>query len=137
MPASIVTIIFVVFVLGFFGGFVNWLFFREPAREGSPYGLWYYGKGCDTRFPGLPTSVVLGGLGAVAFWCLHGPCSGAVLIGTDAGKAPANLTVGQIPISFFIGMGGSAYLLTEARRRCASSGKNGAANHDREPDLRM
>ena len=124
MRATFFAILALVFLLGSFGGFVNWLFFKVPPRCGSPYGLWYYTWRCNTRFPGLVTNVFLGGLGAVAFWCLHGPYSGAVLIGTDVGRASVNLTIGEIPISFLIGMAGPKYLLTEARLRCSSSPTN-------------
>ncbi len=120
MNSTILAIIAVVFFLGCFGGFVNFLFFSlEPMKGQSPYGLWYRTRWCKTRFPGLTTNVSLGGIGAVVFWCLHGPYSGAVLIGTDPGTTTATLNVGQIPISFLIGLAGGSYILTEARRRCA------------------
>jgi hypothetical protein len=120
MNLTIVVILAVVFLLGCLGGLVNWVFFSLPPRKGqSTYGLWYYTYRCPTRFPGLVTNVLLGGVGALVFWCLHGPYSGAVLIGTEAGTTGATLTVGQIPISFLIGMGGGSYILNEARRRCA------------------
>jgi hypothetical protein len=122
MNSVIIAILGVVFLLGCFGGFVNWLFFRLPPMKGqSPYGLWYRTPWCQTRFPGLVTNVFLGGIGAVVFWCLHGPYSGTVLIGTDPGRAIANFTLGQIPISFLIGLGGGSYILSEARRRCAEN----------------
>ena len=119
MSATIVAILAVTFLLGSLGGFVNWLFFRaEPLENRASYRLRYKTGACNTDFPGLPTNLLLGGLGAVVFWCLYGPYSGAVLIGTDPGTLSANLTVGQIPISFFIGMGGGNYILKEAQNRC-------------------
>lgn len=115
-------ILALVFVLGCLGGLVNWGFFSPPPRkEESAYLLWYRTKNCETRFPGLVTNVVLGGVGATIFWCLHGPYAGAVLVGVQPGTVTPTLTVGQVPVSFLIGMGGVSFLLTESRRRCAAS----------------
>jgi hypothetical protein len=119
MNATVLLILGVVFFLGCFGGYVNWLFFKEePPDKRASYRLRYKTGRCDTHFPGLPTNLLLGGLGAVVFWCFHGPYSGAVLIGTDPGTVSPSLTIGQIPISFLIGMSGGNYLLKEAQNRC-------------------
>lgn len=120
MNWTFLVIMCLLFLIGCFGGFVNWLFFRRKPRTGeSTYRFWYLTDDCDTRFPGLATNVPLGGLAAVMFWCLDGPYSGTVLIGPDLGSLKPILTVGQIPMSFFIGLGGATYILAEARRRCA------------------
>ena len=119
MKSTILLILGVIFLLGCFGGFVHWLFFKEePAESREKYRLRYKTGNCETHFPGLPTNLLLGGLGAVVFWCLYGPYSGTVLIGTDPGTVSANVTVGQIPISFLIGMSGGNYILKEAQNRC-------------------
>ena len=120
MDWNTIGIILLVFITGCFGGYVSWLLPKPEPREGqSTLRLWYKGKDCETSFPGLITNIFAGGLAASAVWCLYGPYSGEVLVGPDAGVNAVNLTVGQLPISFFIGMGGLRYLLAEAQRRCA------------------
>ena len=133
MNWTTLVIMAVVFLIGCFGGLVNWVFFspeprekesNEPREKESKYRLWYLTKDCETRFPGLATTVPLGGIAALIFWCLNGPYSGTVLIGPHGpheGLVMPTLTVGQIPTSFLIGLGGATYILTEAQRRCAQN----------------
>jgi hypothetical protein len=70
-----------VFAAGCIGGFINGTLYRQ--KQLKKLGLCYELKDCKTQSPGSLANVLLGGIAAAVFWCLHGPYSGATVLGTS------------------------------------------------------
>lgn len=90
---------------------------QEQKQEHYPLSLLAYkDPACDTIYAGPLGNILLGGLAAVVYWALYGPVSGLYLLGNS--QAGPYLTLGQLAGSILLGMGGPAYLLAEADKRC-------------------
>ncbi len=129
-----------VFGVGCLGGLVAGLL--DPPWEPERPGWWgwirqllpYTRDMCGKWQPGFLLSVLIGGVAALVSWCLYGPFSGTSLVGDNPhSNGIPYLTYGQLATSLLVGIGGPAFLLTEARRRCSESREVDPRNSHKEP----
>ena len=127
-------IMFLVFVAGCLGGLVAGLFSPDATVTDHASAKPAHGRAkrmrgllvqknpeCQTLFPSVLGSLLLGGVAAVVFWGLYGPLSGVPIVGSVPASAvllTPHLTVGQLAGSIIMGIGGPAFLQVEAQRRC-------------------
>ena len=109
-------IIIIVFASGCIGGFISGFFYIP--KMSSKFLFLYEGEVCGTKFPGIVTNTLLGGVAAVIFWCLYGPYIDYSIIGNSPNLNNLGLTLGQLASCFLIGMGGAGFLQSEANKRC-------------------
>ncbi len=124
-------ILFVVLFAGFLGGAAGGEIAEcthPPRRKRTQLKPFFFrNKECGRIFATRLGNIIFGGLSALFFWGLYGHLSAFPIIGT-AGYAGhpdmAFLSLGDLVGSILVGTGGPAFLLAEARRRCAQSTKN-------------
>ena len=128
MISEILNLLAVLFIVGAFGGLIAAILdkpyeiLKDKTIISKSYKLWPYYKQCETLFPGVVLSVFLGGLSACIWWSLNNSFSSVIIMGDvhqNTNQIETFLTLGHLVASFFIGMGGSSYIISEAARRCA------------------
>lgn len=129
------SILIIVTLCGCLGGFLNAFLNHPENRPANAFpadhktflkeihawktSLLYKRSPCDTLFPGIPGSIVFGGLAALVAWCVYSPAARATLIGTAPPQLNPYLTYQELPAYFAVGLGGLSWIMNLSKRLCA------------------
>ncbi len=84
---------------------------------------------------GFLSNMLLGGFAAVISWGLYGPLKDAVLVGTNPGALPANLTVTALVGAAVAGAGGTRVVTNEIDKRILKTAAVTAAGANKSSSL--
>jgi len=73
----------------------------------------------NNPFPGVPGSILFGGITAILSWCLYGTFSENALIGQAPNSIAPYLTYQEIAGYFIVGVGGISWITNLSKRICA------------------